>query len=191
MSSCAEGGIWPDDTGVHECHGTGTALGDPIEVGGLIQVCAATAPPSDTSLWFILAKTSAKHLEIFAGSVGFIKCILILRNAIVPPNLHLRQLNPHLALHAFSENIPSDAVLKAHVHVLAGVSSFGFGGTNAHALLQHGDRPSWWIGEQQMMRFSPYKFHWRHILQPVLGHLCNISLGLMLGDRPISPRSMR
>lgn len=74
------------------------------------------------------------HLESAAGSVGFFKCIRILLTRRVPPNIHLSLLNPHLEVYAFPVQLPREIVMKTHKQV-AGVSSFGAGGTNAHSII--------------------------------------------------------
>jgi acyl transferase domain-containing protein len=85
-----EGGVSAPD--VSECHGTGTALGDPIEVGGLRSVMSTSQRP----LALRSTKSNMGHLEGAAGIAGFITCILLLVPPCAAPTLHLRTLNPHL-----------------------------------------------------------------------------------------------
>jgi acyl transferase domain-containing protein len=75
------------------------------------------------------------HLELAAGSLGLIKCVLLVNNAILTPNIHVRLLNPHLEISDLPVILPSEATLLFHEHVHVGVSSFGFGGTNAHVIV--------------------------------------------------------
>ncbi|CAE7420883.1 pikAI [Symbiodinium sp. CCMP2456] len=117
-----------------ECHGTGTALGDPIEVGGL----RGTLGDGRLNTLFLMAgKTNVGHLEGAAGALGLQKCLAIVAQLEVPPNLHLSSLNPHVELEDFNAK-PSTTLerLSGMVSANVGLSSFGFGGTNAHALLQ-------------------------------------------------------
>nr|AQS99313.1 type I polyketide synthase [Gambierdiscus polynesiensis] len=114
---------------IAECHGTGTALGDPIEVGALRRVME----PRETPLLCTSSKSNLGHLEAGAGMAGFAKSVLTLVTSCAPPNCHLRAINPHLGqegLPAVFETEVADTTLNSG---FAGVSSFGFGGTNARA----------------------------------------------------------
>jgi acyl transferase domain-containing protein len=82
-----------------ECHGTGTALGDPIEFGSLRAVLAGRSAVKPVLLGAL--KSNFGHLEGAAGIAGFSKSILVLLEGVVPANLHLRLMNPHMASHGF------------------------------------------------------------------------------------------
>jgi hypothetical protein len=117
-----------------ETHGTGTELGDPIEIGAL----AATMGQGRTKRCKLVlgaVKTNISHLEGAAGIAGMIKLIEALRLRGVPPNLHFQELNHHIETGALNAVFPSDvATLPDQVAApTAGLSSFGFGGTNTHA----------------------------------------------------------
>ncbi len=120
-----------------EAHGTGTSLGDPIEVNSLKAVLMQDRSPN-LPCWIGSVKTNIGHLEAAAGIAGLIKTVLSLQHQEIPPHLHLNQINPHIDLENTSIAIPT----KLHPWVrdkqprLAGVSSFGFGGTNAHVVLE-------------------------------------------------------
>lgn len=124
-----------------EAHGTGTRLGDPIEVGALRQVYGAPEAGAGP-LWVGSVKTNIGHLEAAAGIAGLIKTVLMLRHRRIPPHLHLQQLNPLIALDGSRIVIPTATQAwesdreGTHVARVAGVSSFGFGGTNAHVIVQ-------------------------------------------------------
>merc|ERR1719367_1001940 len=90
--SLREANVIPSDIRIAELHGTGTALGDPIEVGALRGVME----PRETPLMTTSAKSNIGHLESCAGMVGVVKCILMVMTSSGPPNIHLRTLNPHL-----------------------------------------------------------------------------------------------
>jgi acyl transferase domain-containing protein len=75
------------------------------------------------------------HLELAAGSLGLIKCVLLVNHAGLTPNVHMRLLNPHLEVSNFPVLLPTEATHLSHEHVQVGVSSFGFGGTNAHVIV--------------------------------------------------------
>src|SRR5690606_12308214 len=121
----------PSDLDLVECHGTGTALGDPIEVGAL----RALHTDRDRPLLLGAVKTQIGHLEAAAALAGRIKTALALDHGRVPGNLHQRQINPALPLD-FPVEIPaSTRPWPADGHRIAGVSSFGISGTNAHVIL--------------------------------------------------------
>jgi myxalamid-type polyketide synthase MxaD len=120
-----------------EAHGTGTLLGDPIEAKALGAVLGAERPPGRRcSLGSV--KTNLGHLEAAAGIAGLIKVALALRHREIPPSLHFEKPNPHipfdeLPLQVQTTLSPWPAESGS---ALAGVSSFGFGGTNAHVVLE-------------------------------------------------------
>jgi natural product biosynthesis luciferase-like monooxygenase protein len=125
----------PEDIGYVECHGTGTPLGDPIEVGAILDVHGRR--PADKPLAIGSVKTNFGHLESAAGICGFIKALLVLRHREVPPHLHLKTLNPHIKLDGQPVVIPTEPTpWFRQGQRLAAVSSFGFVGTNAHVILE-------------------------------------------------------
>ncbi|WNG56962.1 acyltransferase domain-containing protein [Archangium gephyra] len=137
-------GVEPHSVSYIEAHGTGTPLGDPIEVSALEQVFRGGAPGS-CGLGSV--KTNLGHMDAAAGIAGFIKTVLALENRTLPPTLHFTTPNPRLGL----ENSPFYVVAQARpwtgpTPLRAGVSSYGFGGTNAHVILEEapavpGDAP--------------------------------------------------
>lgn len=139
----AAAGIVPGDVGFVEAHGTGTALGDPIEVDAVAEVYGrAEGEP----LHLGAAKTNLGHLEAAAGVAGLIKAALSVRNGAVPPNLHFTELNPHIDLGGTRLAFPTELVqwdqgAQAGPRI-AGVSSFGFSGTNAHVLVEQAPEPA-------------------------------------------------
>nr|AQS99193.1 type I polyketide synthase [Gambierdiscus polynesiensis] len=132
-ASLKECGLTPDRIIFGECHGTGTALGDPIEVGSSRMV----NDPYDryTPLMLGAAKTQVGHLELGAGAVGAMRSVLVLVYATVPPNCHVGQLNEHFSLDGFPVSMPCEAVATPQKANFLGVNSFGFGGTNARCEL--------------------------------------------------------
>ncbi|MFN3647967.1 MAG: type I polyketide synthase [Armatimonadota bacterium] len=124
------------DVSYVEAHGTGTALGDPIEVRALTRAYSGR----DESRPFHLGsvKTNIGHLESAAGIAGLIKTVLALQHREIPPHLHFRELNPHIELGGFPLRIPTAPVAweTGGRPRIAGVSSFGFSGTNAHLLIE-------------------------------------------------------
>jgi len=129
-------GLSGSDVDYVECHGTGTSLGDPIEVAALKSVLGKqrTKP-----LVLGSVKTNIGHLEGAAGIVSLIKAVEVLRHRTAPGNVHLKKLNPNIDITDFNVVISADETdlgSDSQTPLTAGVSSFGFGGTNAHVILQ-------------------------------------------------------
>ncbi len=127
-------GVAPEELGYVEAHGTGTPLGDPIEMEALGAVMGSGRP---ASCLVGSVKTNLGHLEGAAGIAGVIKTVLALQHGAVPAHLHFRHLNPHILLPA---TLAIPTVLTpwpaGHARRCAGVSSFGWSGTNAHVVLE-------------------------------------------------------
>ncbi|WP_370500352.1 SDR family NAD(P)-dependent oxidoreductase [Mycolicibacterium sp. jd] len=127
----------PKDVGYLEAHGTGTSLGDPIEAQAAGAVLGAGREPS-RPLLIGSAKTNIGHLEAAAGIAGVIKVILSLEHRTLPKHLNFENPSPHipwdrLAVEVVKETIPWERDGGPRI---AGVSSFGFAGTNAHVILE-------------------------------------------------------
>jgi len=143
------GMVDPLSVGYVEAHGTGTSLGDPIEVQALGEALCKKRS-KDKPLYIGSVKTNFGHLEAAAGVVGVIKTVLALQNGEIPPSLNFRQPNPHINWEEIPVVVPTKITpYQANGGILiAGVSSFGFGGTNVHVVLeqapeqnvQHGKR---------------------------------------------------
>ena len=130
-------GVTPDQISYVEAHGTGTSLGDPIEFKSLKAVLMQERSP-DQPCWLGSVKTNIGHLESAAGVAGLIKVVLAMQHREIPPHLHLNQLNPYVSLEGTTFTIPTERQpwLTGTQKRLAGVSSFGFGGTNCHMVLE-------------------------------------------------------
>ncbi len=130
-------GLEPADVDYVEAHGTGTWLGDPIEIEALGQVFGQGRPPG-RPLRLGSVKTNVGHLEAAAGVAGLIKVVLSLCHEEIPPHLHLRQLNPHVDWSSLAFEVPTAPTpwRRGARRRYAGVSSFGFSGTNAHVILE-------------------------------------------------------
>ncbi len=130
-------GVKPEEVTYVETHGTGTILGDPIEVEALTSVLGQPRPQGPKCVLGSV-KTNFGHLEGAAGIAGLMKAILCVQHGEIPPHLHFNQLNPHIALANTPFEIhPRGGSWPAGVQKrIAGVSSFGFGGTNAHVILE-------------------------------------------------------
>jgi acyl transferase domain-containing protein/acyl carrier protein len=139
----ARAGVRPDEIGYVEAHGTGTPLGDPIELDALREVLMpGRSPALPCAVGSV--KTNIGHLEAAAGIAGFIKTVLALHRGEIPPHLHLRALNPHIRLAGTSFTIPTSVVpwRPSGTPRRAGVSAFGFGGTNVHVVVEEAPEPA-------------------------------------------------
>jgi acyl transferase domain-containing protein/acyl-CoA synthetase (AMP-forming)/AMP-acid ligase II/thioesterase domain-containing protein/acyl carrier protein len=134
-------GASPADARYVEAHGTGTLLGDPIEARALGRVLAPGRPPGSRCAVGSV-KTNLGHLEAAAGMAGLIKTALALHHREIPPSLHFEEPNPHIPFGELPLEVQRELrPLPAAGPVLAGVSAFGFGGTNAHAVLASAPEP--------------------------------------------------
>ena len=124
-----------------EAHGTGTPLGDPIEMEALSAVLGE-GRPTDQPCIVGSVKTNIGHLEAAAGMAGIIKVVLSLIHRYIPSHLHLREINPHIPLHRLSIPTTGRPWQTKQGPRLAGISSFGFGGTNAHVILEEAPVPN-------------------------------------------------
>ncbi|MBB5035203.1 type I polyketide synthase [Prosthecobacter vanneervenii] len=136
--ACRLAGISPHQIQYAEAHGTGTAVGDLIEGSALGTILGVGRKAGDDCLVGSV-KTNIGHLEAGSGIAGLIKVALCLKHGIVPPNLHFKNPNPSLNFERLRIKVPTEITpLKrdADHRLLACINSFGFGGTNAHAVLE-------------------------------------------------------
>ncbi|MGK2854145.1 MAG: type I polyketide synthase, partial [Microbacteriaceae bacterium] len=141
-SALARAGLSGADVDYLEAHGTGTPLGDPIEVQAAAAVYGADRDPS-RPLLMGTAKTNIGHLESAAGVAGLVKVVPSLQNDLLPQTLHFQNPSPHIPW----DSLPVQVVDKPTPWLAngrprrAGVSAFGFTGTNAHVLLEEAPQP--------------------------------------------------
>ena len=129
-------GIEPSSVDYLEAHGTGTELGDPIEMRAAAAVLAEGRDP-DNPLLVGSVKTNIGHLEAAAGVAGLIKTVLALQHDQIPPHLHFEQPNPHIPWDQLPVKIVCEPTAWPREGIrVAGVSAFGMSGTNAHAVLE-------------------------------------------------------
>jgi acyl transferase domain-containing protein/NADPH:quinone reductase-like Zn-dependent oxidoreductase/short-subunit dehydrogenase/acyl carrier protein len=133
----ANAGVEPEEVSYVEAHGTGTSLGDPIEVEALGRALAEKGKRA-VPLLIGSVKTNLGHLEAAAGVTGLIKVVLSLQHCMIPPHLHLQKLSEHIAWERCAIEVPTQLRRWEPINGrrLAGVSSFGFSGTNAHVVLE-------------------------------------------------------
>jgi hybrid polyketide synthase/nonribosomal peptide synthetase FtdB len=134
---CGEAGISPGDLDYVEAHGTSTPVGDPIEARALGNVLRE-GRKKDRKVFIGSVKTNIGHTEAAAGVAGLIKTALSLKAKIIPPHINLETVNPEIHIEEQPYKIPTQVTAwpEHDGPARAGVNSFGFGGTNAHVLLE-------------------------------------------------------
>lgn len=140
--ACRRAGIDPSDVGYIEAHGTGTAVGDPVEAGAMSAVFGrGRREPCVMSS----VKTNVGHLEAGAGITGLLKAALCLERASIPPHLHFKKANPAIDFDRIGLRIPlaHEPWPSGRTARLAAVNSFGYGGTNAHVVMEEPPRPAY------------------------------------------------
>ncbi|HEU4323902.1 MAG TPA: type I polyketide synthase, partial [Roseiflexaceae bacterium] len=136
-----QAGVAPASIQYVEAHGTGTRLGDPVEVGALGKVLAeGRAPGQRCTIGSV--KTNIGHTEAAAGVAGLIKVALALKHRLLPPTLHFAEPNPLIPFDRLPIAVQTELGPwpDESAPLIAGVSSFGIGGTNAHIVLEEPPR---------------------------------------------------
>lgn len=123
-----------------EAHGTGTAVGDPIEVKAIAAAFATIKTRDGQPIPVGSVKGNVGHTESCAGLAGVIKAVLMLENQTIPPQANFERLNPSLLLDEWNLYVPT--VLEQRELRRISVNSFGYGGTNAHVILDRADAPT-------------------------------------------------
>lgn len=136
-AALARAGVSPRAVSYVEAHGTGTPLGDPIEINA-IAAALAVGRRKDDPLIVGSVKTNIGHLETASGIAGLFKVVLSMQGEVIPPNLHFRTPSPYISWGELAVAVPTQPVewRRSDVPRLAGVSSFGFGGTNVHVVVE-------------------------------------------------------
>ncbi|MDC0681358.1 SDR family NAD(P)-dependent oxidoreductase [Sorangium atrum] len=150
LRALADAGLGAGSVSYVETHGTGTELGDPVEIDGLKQAFAEGGATASASCGLGSVKSNIGHLEPAAGIAGLVKVILALRHQMIPRTLHVETVNPYINLEGSPFFIadrprPWTSGLDAsgrRVPRCAGVSSFGFGGANAHVIVEEAPPPA-------------------------------------------------
>ncbi|KAK8129684.1 polyketide synthase PKS2 [Apiospora kogelbergensis] len=129
-----------DETGLVEAHATGTAAGDPLEAGAIASTFRRVNAPGSAAkppLYVGAGKTNHGHLEGASGVAAIIKTVLSLEQGIIPPNVNFEKCNPRIPIDKWGIKLPLQPTpfLGADGIRRASINSFGFGGTNAHAVL--------------------------------------------------------
>lgn len=137
-ASLAQAALDPDQIQYIEAHGTATPLGDPIESLALSKLFRRRSA-EQPACYVTSVKANIGHTETVSGLAGLIKTVLLLRHGVIPPQLHLDELNPNLSFAGSRVEVPRAPVpwpAGGATRRIAGISSFGFGGTNAHVIVE-------------------------------------------------------
>ncbi|WP_411138119.1 type I polyketide synthase, partial [Streptomyces sp. C10] len=141
--ACERAGIHPGDIGYVELHGTGTKVGDPIEAAAL-GAALGTDPRRSTPLPVGSVKSNIGHLEGAAGIAGLLKVVLCLEHGHLVPSLNFTTPHPGIPLDALNLRVQTEScawTAQEGRQLMAGVSSFGMGGTNAHLIVGRTEQP--------------------------------------------------
>ncbi|MFD4506721.1 type I polyketide synthase [Streptomyces sp. NPDC058457] len=137
----ADAGVEPDAVRFVELHGTGTPVGDPVEAAALGEVLGRDRA-ADAPLLVGSVKTNIGHLEGAAGVAGLLKAVLCLRERVLAPSLNFRAPHPGIPLDELRLRVNTEALPLGDEPLVAGVSSFGMGGTNCHLVLTDWPTPA-------------------------------------------------
>lgn len=131
LDACQEAAIEPADIAYVECHGTGTKIGDPIEISAIQNTVAQNR---ENTCYLGSVKSNIGHLESAAGIAGLIKSVLILNHGTISANLHFTKPNEFIDFESYQLKVVAEVTAIDH-KALIGISSFGFGGANAHVVI--------------------------------------------------------
>ncbi|KAK3342085.1 KR domain-containing protein [Lasiosphaeria hispida] len=146
------GDLDPRLTGYFECHGTGTAIGDPLEVHAVSMAMNRDRTPDDDPLWIGAVKTNIGHSEAASGLSALIKAVLIAERGVIPPTRGVVNLNPKIKWADWQVKVATEPTpLPKHLPVKrVSVNSFGYGGTNAHVIVE--------AAESMVKDSQPYRY---------------------------------
>jgi acyl transferase domain-containing protein/NADPH:quinone reductase-like Zn-dependent oxidoreductase/surfactin synthase thioesterase subunit/NAD(P)-dependent dehydrogenase (short-subunit alcohol dehydrogenase family)/acyl carrier protein len=134
-SACEDAGVKPGQISYVEAHGTGTPAGDPIEANAIGAVIGQSRAADDVCLIGSI-KTNIGHLECAAGIAGLVKLALTLKTRTIFPNLNYRGPNPVIPFEDLRLQVPTAPTVLKGTRLFGGINSFGFGGANAHLVLE-------------------------------------------------------
>ena len=153
-----EARVGPQQLSMIECHGTGTRIGDPIEVAALAEAFRRCGSAGGSVKCSVIGsvKSNVGHTGAAAGVLGLLKACLALQHSLIPASLHCRRINPdlHLGSSPFALGLELQPFHEAHP--FAAVSSFGLGGTNAHAVLEAAAEGPWEACEPSLLERRVY-----------------------------------
>jgi polyketide synthase PksN len=214
--TCGKAGVSPATLSYIECHGTGTRLGDPVEVNALKKAfdgCGpgGNAPENPVNYCGIgSVKTNIGHLEAAAGIAGMLKVLLAIKYRKLPANIHFQELNPYIELRDSPFYVvdttkawsPLRDETGREIARRAGVSAFGLGGTNAFVLLE--EYPDWRRGRcgglpqyvavlsaktrERLFEYCDRLLHYLSGARPQENWLLDLAYTLQVGREPMSER---
>ena len=168
-ASLADAQVEASEVGVLEAHGTGTALGDPIEAGSMAAAVLAHRDGSSGWLGVGSLKANAGHTEPGAGLAGALKLLMQLQDASMSPNAQLRVLNPHVGggMRQMRSVMPCQGarVTGAPVSACGGLSSFGYAGTIAHVVLRQSPGDGAPTDSALPLIYRRGRFPWREVVR--------------------------
>ncbi len=138
-----DAGVLPEEVDFIEAHGTGTKLGDPVETNAL-GTFFSESRKDDTPLFLGSVKTNLGHCESSSGIAGMLKTILAFQHRTIPKNLNFKNPNPKIDFEGLKLRVPTDNIAwpeERKETMKAGVSSYGWGGTNVHVVLEEYQQP--------------------------------------------------
>ncbi|OII77756.1 polyketide synthase [Cryptosporidium andersoni] len=159
--------LLPNDINYIETHGTGTPLGDPIEFGAIKDVFSKER--SGEPLYLGTLKPNIGHLEGASGISGILKALLVLSKKILPGNSFIKNMNTHIDTNSSQGNIniPLCPTILKGQKLFAGISSFGFGGTNAHVIIESSPNDIFW--DEPNIQFERKALPWIVPAHPFIG----------------------
>lgn len=135
-AACEKASVAPRDVQYVEAHGTGTPVGDPIEANAIGSVIGQ-GRTGDDRCWVGSVKTNIGHLEAGAGMASLLKVALALHHQKIPQNLHFESANPAINLDQLGLRVPTQTLAwQSSTSRLAGINGFGYGGANAHVIIE-------------------------------------------------------
>ncbi|CDJ35952.1 LOW QUALITY PROTEIN: PKSN polyketide synthase for alternapyrone biosynthesis protein, related [Eimeria mitis] len=166
LACLGQAGVQPHEVTILEAHGTGTPLGDPIEMGA-VRAVYGMGRTAETPLFIGALKSNIGHLEGAAGIAGLIKLMLCLRHREIPQNLHFEKINSYIELDDMPVVFPKSSMgLTGSTKLLGAVSSFGFGGANAHAVLEEYVQLETTARRREPIGWCRKSFNTRQVLHP-------------------------
>jgi acyl transferase domain-containing protein/thioesterase domain-containing protein/acyl carrier protein len=176
--ACLSAGLDPSQIAYVEAHGTGTPIGDPIEAAALSSaLCDSRKDPCLIGS----VKTNFGHLESASGVASIIKVALILKHKTIPPSLHFKKPNPRIDFKKLNLRVVSrlQPFPRNAGPLLAGVNSFGFGGANAHVILQ--------AAPSRAQKTANAARNGQPFILPISGHTREALLGAVANYRALLP----
>lgn len=177
-AALANARVAPREVSYIEAHGTATALGDPIELHALADLF------EDQPLTIGSVKTNLGHLEAAAGLAGLLKVVLSMEHAAIPPHLHLVERTPHFQWNRYAFDVPTTLRewTTTGARRIAGLSSFGLSGTNAHVVIAEAERAEEAVEREERLTLFPISAQSEDGVAALAERWMNTDAGLIAGD---------